>query len=115
MTQQNWIGIREFAEAAEITPQAARTAVRAALAGQPWRGQRLEVRRTLGRGGKGGLAYQIARPSLPSDTQTSVGDAAAVPAAPCRPVTASDDRALAKLAALDAVLLQGAGSPARRM
>jgi hypothetical protein len=114
MTQQNWIGIREFAEAAEITPQAARSAVRAALAGQLWRGQQLEVRRTLGRGGKGGLAYQIARPSLPSDPQTSVSGAAFAPA-PCRTVTASDERMLAKLAALDAVLAQAAGSAARRL
>lgn len=114
MKQQTWLSARALADAAEITPQAARTALRAGLAGVPWRGQRLQVRRTLGRGGRNGLAYEVAMLSLPSDVRARA-DQTTSPAVPTnRTVRKSDDGALAKLSAVDTALAQTAGSAARR-
>jgi len=115
MNQETWLSARAFADAAEITPQAARAALRAGLAGRPWRGRYLQVRRTLGRGGQGGLVYAVALPSLPPDVAARAAQQPNVAAAASRTVRTSDEDSLAKLSALDAALAQTAGSAARRL
>src|SRR4029453_3675076 len=102
---------RAFADAAEISPQAARAALRKALAGRPWRGQSLRVRRTGSRGGKAGRASGVTRPSLPQNVRGAATPETFAPTT----VRNSDEYALAKLSALDAVLAQAAGSASRRL
>jgi len=65
MTSQQWLRTEAFADVAGISRQAARKVLRASLGGQIWRGQSLKVRRVLGRGGRGGLAYEVCSESLP--------------------------------------------------
>src|SRR6516165_1355783 len=60
-----WLPTTEFAQAAGITPQAARKALRQALQGRPWRQRQLTVRRVLSPGGRAGLSYEVAVASLP--------------------------------------------------
>ena len=55
-----WIGSKTFAEVAQITPQAARKALRS----RQWRGQPLGVRQALGRGGRSGTTYELSVESL---------------------------------------------------
>lgn len=115
MNQETWLSVSAFAEAAEISPQAARAALRAALAGRAWRGERLQVRRTLGRGGRGGLGCEVALVSLPPAVLARVANETDAVAPASRTVRTSDEGALAKLSALDAVLTQAAGSAARNI
>jgi hypothetical protein len=60
-----WLSTAEFAQAAAISPQAARRALREGLRGQPWRERQLKVRHVLVAGGRGGLGYEVAAASLP--------------------------------------------------
>jgi hypothetical protein len=116
MSHPTWITVRSFAEAARITPQAARAALRAAQSGRHWRGRRLVVRRHLGRGGAGGLSHQVAVDSLPDDVRVRLGGGASAAAAPFPLfVTPHDQRTLAKLSAIEEVLQHPTGSQARRL
>ncbi|MDP3488894.1 MAG: leucine zipper domain-containing protein [Phenylobacterium sp.] len=68
MHGETWISSAAFAEAEQISVQAARAALRAASAGRPWRGRNLSVRVASGKGGRRGLCYQV-RASLPSTAE----------------------------------------------
>jgi hypothetical protein len=63
--EQQWVGADEFAELAGISLQAARRALRRGINGGTWRGHWIAVRHRLGRGGRSGLAYEVALESLP--------------------------------------------------
>jgi hypothetical protein len=65
LTSPRWLSTLEFAEAAGMSPQAARKAIRLGLDGKLWRGRQLKVRRAIGPGGRSGLAYEVALESLP--------------------------------------------------
>jgi hypothetical protein len=84
----NWLPTAEFACAAGISPQAARKVMRQALEGRPWRNHQLQVRRSLGVGGRGGLNYEVAPASLPDDLAPAAADALAVRASPSPAVRA---------------------------
>lgn len=113
MSSPNWITARSFAEAAGITPQAARAALRSAQSGRLWRGRRLVVQRRLGRGGRGGLSHQVAVESLPEDVRARLQGCAAPASSPARPTAVLDQRTLTKLSAVEALLAHPAGSRAR--
>lgn len=114
MSSSNWITARSFAEAAGITPQAARAALRGAQGGRLWRGRRLVVQRRLGRGGRGGLSHQVELGSLPDDVRARLRDAALPAPSPAHPTVPLNQRTLEKLSAVEALLAQPAGSRARR-
>lgn len=59
MQQEHWLRTTDFARAQGISLQAARAAVRTALKKRTWRGQSLEVRVAIGRGGRAGTSYEI--------------------------------------------------------
>lgn len=59
MHGETWISSSAFAEAEQISVQAARAALRAASTGRPWRGRTLSVRVAAGAGGRRGLCYQV--------------------------------------------------------
>lgn len=80
-----WLRTETFAELAAISPQAARRAVRQALTGKSWRGCKLAVRHCLGRGGRGGFAYEIEASSLPESLQATLPQ-------PSRPSAASTSK-----------------------
>jgi len=62
-----WLSAAEFADAAEISAQAARKAMRQALSGARWRDCTLKVRGQHGAGGRAGLRLEVDRTSLPID------------------------------------------------
>jgi hypothetical protein len=72
MTQ--WLAAADFADAARISPQAARRAFRNALRGEPWRGRALAVRCLHGAGGRSGLRLEIDRASLPPELAPTADD-----------------------------------------
>jgi transposase-like protein len=73
-----WISAEEFAEATQISVQAARKAMRQALHGAPWRDHLLRVRGCHGSGGRAGLRLEVDRESLPIELQSKFeGDPAA--------------------------------------
>ncbi len=61
----HWISAEDFADAAEISVQAARKAMRQALHGAPWRDHILRVRGCHGSGGRAGLRLEVDQESLP--------------------------------------------------
>jgi hypothetical protein len=63
--EEQWLRADEFAELAGISLQAARRALRSGANGGSWRGHRIAVRHRLGRGGRSGVAYEVALQSLP--------------------------------------------------
>ena len=78
-----WAPAEAFAELAGISPQAARTALRRAIEGYPWRGHALVVRHRLSRRG-----LEVRLSSLPTQLQTSNGDRGnQAPNIPTRPST----------------------------
>jgi len=68
-----WLGTEELADLAGITPQAARAALRNGASGVTWRGHPILVRCQYGRGGRAGLAYQVALESLPDELRAVSG------------------------------------------
>lgn len=116
MLPTSWITSHSFAERAGISVQAARSVLRSALDGSPWRGARLEVRRRLGRSGRGGLVYEVALTSLPkaltSPADPRAGDNAQVPAPPPR-AARQDRRVLERLELISPILKSAPASPAR--
>src|ERR1700761_2960348 len=54
-----------FAQLVGISEQKARRALKVCFAGGTWRGVRLDVRVVPSRGGSSGLAYEVARDSIP--------------------------------------------------
>ncbi|MDZ4373396.1 MAG: helix-turn-helix domain-containing protein [Phenylobacterium sp.] len=68
----HWISVADFVEVAGISVQAARTALRQALAGEAWRGHALTVRGFHGSGGRGGRRFEVDRASLPIDLQAKL-------------------------------------------
>jgi hypothetical protein len=84
--------------------QAARGALRSAFLGKPWRGRRLEVRISAGRGGRNGVAYQVkGRP-------TEAGDPPSVALVP----RTTDLHAASRYETLARVLDTASRSPDRR-
>lgn len=65
MASGAWISTNEFADAANISRQAAHAALKSAR----WRGFTLKVRKVQGRGGRSGLRYEVALSSLPEAFQ----------------------------------------------
>jgi len=65
----DWISVSQFASLADISERKARNVLSQCHAGTPWRGCRLNVRRAPGRGGPGGLRYEVRLDSLPADLQ----------------------------------------------
>jgi hypothetical protein len=66
MATREYITVREFATLVGLRERAARLALHAAESDRLWRGARLEVRRVPSRGGASGLAYEVARDTIPS-------------------------------------------------
>lgn len=64
-----WLSAAEFADAAEISAQAARKAMRQALGGARWRDCALRVRGQHGAGARAGLRLEVDRASLPFELQ----------------------------------------------
>ncbi len=67
--ESRWIGSEVFAELYGITARAARKALRSVKNGKPYHGKSLEMREIPGRGGRGGVRYQVRVDSLPSALQ----------------------------------------------
>jgi hypothetical protein len=63
-----WLTAEAFAPIADISPQAARRALRRGFAGEAWRGHALLVRERLGRARAG---YEVLRDSLPAGLRPS--------------------------------------------
>lgn len=103
MQAETWITSAAFAEAERISVQAARAALRAASAGRPWRGRKLEVRIAAGAGGRRGLRYQVRAQAMPAS------DEALKPSA----TAGVNPRAVLQLGALQPVLETKEGSEAR--
>lgn len=61
MQAETWLTSAAFAEAEQISVQAARAALRKARQGQTWRGRRLEVRVMPTSGGRAGVSYLVKR------------------------------------------------------
>ena len=112
-----WISTAEFAQTADISPQAARKALRDNMRGSPWRDHHLKVRHALVSGGRGGLGYEVECASLPRELTSQL----ALANAPLPDATRSgrlmagrqDARVLARLAIIAAALEHPAQSPAR--
>jgi hypothetical protein len=113
MSPTTWITSQAFAERAGISVQAARGALRATLDGASWRGARLEVRRRLGRGGRGGLVYEVALSSLPFDLVGLVEHRASEAQSPLPRAINSDPRILERLKLISPILKASAASRAR--
>ena len=114
MPSTSWLSSDAFADAAGISVQAARRALRAAVQGSPWRGTALKVRRTLGRGGRSGLTYEVALDSLAAALRMSL-PAPSSEKAPLPPVRSGsqDARVLARLEIIEIALAEPRGSSAR--
>ena len=78
-----WLSAVEFADEAGISPQAARRALRDALAGGSWRGTALRVRWRHGVGGSAGQRLEVDLASLPPELRARASH---------EPVPACDDR-----------------------
>jgi DNA-binding transcriptional ArsR family regulator len=65
MPDADWISLADFAAAAGIEERSASKACARAADGKLWKGHRLAVRHVPGRGGKGGLKWEILAASLP--------------------------------------------------
>jgi hypothetical protein len=111
--EQHWLTTRGFAEAVGITPRAAGAVLRAAYGGTGWRGHKLVIRRTFGRGGAGGLAYEVAWASLPADVHARMAPDGGASGAIRRTAACSDARALARLRFVEEALKHSARSSAR--
>jgi hypothetical protein len=74
-----WISADGLAALSGVTLRAAQKVCARALAGQPWRGNRLEVRLVPSRGGASGTAYEVAVSSLPPDLAAKLARAAPPP------------------------------------
>lgn len=111
-----WLTAQAFAEAAGMSVQAARKVLKIAADGQCWRGVKLQVRWRLGRGGRGGLIYEVSAASLP----IGIAAAPAPRANPQDPANAPSRRAtdhgrtLQHLAAIEPILRTRARSAERR-
>lgn len=73
MTALAWLTAAEFAKIAEIAERRVRRALTRAMAGRTWRGHRLIVRPSHGRGGAGGLQYEVLLSSLPPELRAKWG------------------------------------------
>ncbi|CAN7588856.1 helix-turn-helix domain-containing protein [Phenylobacterium sp. LjRoot219] len=113
MSSPHWIAAQSFAEAAGITPQAARAVLRGAQSGKLWRGRRLVVQRCLGRGGKGGLNHRVEVTSLPDGVRARLQECLLPASSPAPQSAALDERTLTKLSAVEAVVAHPPGSRAR--
>lgn len=69
--REQWLSSVSFADLAGITRQVANRLLASFAEGKKssWRGAELIVRQAQGRGGRGGLSYQVAADSLPTDLQ----------------------------------------------
>ncbi|MBU1376321.1 MAG: hypothetical protein KKE02_14755 [Alphaproteobacteria bacterium] len=111
-----WLSTAQFAEAAGISPQAARKALRDGLKGQAWRGRRLKVRHALVSGGRGGLGYEVECASLPRELTAQIPSETISPSLPQADramARGQDARVLARLAIITPALQHPAQSPAR--
>lgn len=87
-----WVTITDFAKAADISLQAARTVCRNALNGIAWRDATLVVRTSKGRGGRSGISYEISICSMPLPIQQAFGLSAKKAVESRIEVTAADAR-----------------------
>lgn len=71
---EQWLGADEFSALAGISLQAARRALRRGINGETWRDHRIAVRHRLGRGGRSGIAYEVALESLPEPIGSAEDD-----------------------------------------
>jgi hypothetical protein len=87
MPDADWISLADFAAAAGIKePRVARRVCAKAAAGKPWKGHLLAVRHVPGRGGKGGLRWEILADSLPDICRARL-PVPAMAKAPAEPLT----------------------------
>jgi hypothetical protein len=86
--KRDWISIDNFSELTGISYRNSAAAVKNAAEGKPWRGHPLHVRKLEGgRGGAGGIRYEVAALSLPEELQTKwyarfIREAPAIPGLP---------------------------------
>ena len=92
--ERSWLSTPAFAEITGLTRQAACRALKGALSGTPWRGHQLEVRSCLTRGGRRGLAYEVARETLPPKFRSAEPAEDNYPLA--RPIIAGSDQLILK-------------------
>lgn len=64
-----WLDASRFSALTNLSERAARKILSRAVDGSPWKGLKLNVRREIGRGGRGGLRYAVEAASLPADLQ----------------------------------------------
>jgi hypothetical protein len=94
--EEQWVGADEFAALAGISLQAARRALHRGINGGTWRGHRIAVRHRLGRGGRSGVAYEVALESLPETIGPADDESVGLisePAGPGDPRRTVDDQA----------------------
>jgi hypothetical protein len=112
-----WLSTAEFAQAAGISPQAARKALRGGLKGRSWRERQLNVRRVLSVGGRGGLSYEVEPASLPNGLAPTPGNPSGAGDAALRDVRAKaagqNDLILKRLEVIAPALNQPAQSAER--
>lgn len=108
-----WISTEEFAQVAQISRQAANRAVRQGLEGRPWREAPLQVRHTLGRGGRGGLLYEVALESLPDQLKLQAAPGLPAPIAQRATAAVQDGVILAKWGTIAEALDHPRGSAER--
>jgi len=116
MPSAPWISSQTFAEQASISVQTARRVLRTALDGDCWRGAQLKVRRRLGRGGRGGLIYEVAADSLPREIASSVEPGPTDPGLSSGPLPGArrqDARVLERLDVINPILKTTPTSAAR--
>lgn len=102
-----WLTAAQFAEAMEIGPRSAQRILAGAMAGTTWCGVQLDVRAVEGRGGRGGVNYQVAESSLPAR------DTVRPPAPARKPRNRPDNRTAERLDIITPALQARRGSPER--
>jgi hypothetical protein len=110
-SERIWISSEALAQVAGITVQAARSALRRARDGIPWRGHKLEVSLSPGRGGRGGVAYQVAAETLPTELLNSLSDIG--PAPTRRAVHGQEEKIRRRWTTVAEAVIQRHGSQAR--
>lgn len=108
-----WISTEAFAEAAGISRQAASRILRLSLTGQPWRRRRLRARLAPGRGGRGGLAYEVDAACLPEDLHIPSAPSPDEVHAPVRRTVQVSGQISSRLNAIQTALQYESGSPER--
>lgn len=111
-----YLAIAALAELAGVSRQAVEKAVAAIFENRraTWRGSRLKVRTVHGRGGRGGIQYEVAVNSLPEDLQDRLKGPSPSPLVVAMPTAAGAVKRTMWRAILDKPLSFPAGSSERR-